>query len=481
MRFQNELFQSITPIENNKNSNTKHLFIAFSCAALITTSYAFFSKKIPNSTTPEITSTLSDITAIIQNTETTTSEPINTNLESKSQVEPFETEVLIPDTTVNSSTQSVQSLSTTWEEHKIKSGENLSAIFSANNLTQLDLYKIIHANDISFQFTEILPGNSLFIGRDISGKLSHLIYRKSLFDELKATRINDDRFSVELATRDPERRINTASGVIHTSLFIDGKDAGLSDNVIMQLANIFAWDIDVALSLQEGDKFSVIYEDLYLDNTFIEPGNILAAEFISRGKSLKTVRYQNEEGEYGYYTATGNNMRKAFLRTPIDFARVSSRFNLKRKHPVLNRIRAHKGVDYAASTGTPIKAAGDGKIIFQGRKGGYGNVVIIQHAQKYSTLYAHMSKFKKGQHTGSRVSQGDIIGYVGKTGLASGPHLHYEFRINGVHRDPLTVALPNASPIQEEYKADFLEASKPLFEQLEKLSSVHVATTQQTQ
>jgi murein DD-endopeptidase MepM/ murein hydrolase activator NlpD len=170
-------------------------------------------------------------------------------------------------------------------------------------------------------------------------------------------------------------------------------------------------------------------------------------------------------------------MRKTFLRTPIDFARISSHFNLKRKHPVLNRIRAHKGVDYAARTGTPIKAAGDGKITYRGRKGGYGRVVIVQHGQKYSTLYAHMSKYRKGQRVGSRVKQGQVIGYVGKSGLASGPHLHYEFRVNGVHRNPLTVTLPNASPIEAKYKADFLEKSKALFEQLEQLSSTQVAVT----
>ncbi len=471
MHFQNELFQSVTSIEHEKSYNTKQLFIAFSCAIFITASYAFFAKKSLPPTSKSIALTIPDIkTKIKHHAAAVKSQPIASIHEI---TEGDSTGVIIEQT----ATQSIQSLSTIWQKHIIQSGESLSTIFLANDLTVLDLYKIIHANDISFKFTSIRPGNTLMIGRDLSGNLSHLVYRKSLYKELKATRREDGSFSVQLNTKKIDRHINNTTGVIHSSLFIDGKKAGLSDNIIMQLANIFAWDIDIALSLQEGDRFSVVYEDLYIGKTMIGPGNILAAELISRGKSIKAVRYKNKAGEASYYTPKGNNMRKAFLRTPIDFARISSRFNLKRKHPVLNRIRAHKGVDYAASTGTPIKATGAGKITFRGYQNGYGNVIIIQHGQKYSTLYAHMSKFKKRIHLGSRVNQGDIIGYVGSTGLASGPHLHYEFRINNVHRNPLTVKLPNAKPILAKYKTDFLEASKPLFKQLKQLSSMQVAST----
>ena len=468
MRYQNELLQSIISFENEKNNNTKHLFIAFTCTILITALYTFFTTQTQPSAPQSIALTIPDIT---------------TSIDQAGKISSLTTEVDATDIELSSlsaartPTQSMQSLSTIWHKHKIKPGESLSAIFSENNIDRSDLHKIIQVNDLSPQFATIRTGKSLLIGRDISGEFTHLVYQKSIYEELKATRVEDGSFTVELITKEIDRRIESSTGIIHSSLFIDGKNAGLSDNIIMQLANIFAWDIDIALSLHEGDKFSVIYENLYIDNNMIGSGNILAAEFINQGKSIKTVRYQNEEGKASFYTPEGDNMRKAFLRTPIDFARVSSRFNLKRKHPVLNRIRAHKGVDYAASTGTPIKAAGDGKIIFRGRKGGYGNAVIIQHGHKYSTLYAHMSKFKKGQRTGSRVNQGEIIGYVGRTGLASGPHLHYEFRINGLHRNPLTVTLPNASPIQAKYKADFLETSKPLFAQLEQLSSVRVAST----
>lgn len=460
MYYRNELLHPSSPIDNKKSNKTKHLFIAIICTLIIVASYAFFSPQAQPTVTNENILTIPDITTAISTQSTDESNLIT------------ETET----SAVRTPTQSMQSLSTIWQEHKIKSGESLATIFAAYDLTKLDFYKIIHANDISSQFAEIRTGNTLLIGHDISDKLSHLVYKKNIFEELKATRLEDGSFNVELQHREVDRHTNSVTGTIHTSLFIDGKNAGLSDNIIMQLANIFAWDIDIALSLHDGDKFSVIYEDLYIDNTLVGPGNILAAEFISRGKSIKAVRYQNTEGTASYYTPNGDNMRKAFLRTPIDFARISSRFNLKRKHPVLNRIRAHKGVDYAASWGTPIKSTGDGKITFRGRKGGYGNVIIIQHGQKYSTLYAHMSKFNKGLRKNSHVTQGEIIGYVGQSGLASGPHLHYEFRINGVHRNPLTVALPNSIPIQKKYKPDFMEASKVLLQQLEQLSAIKVAT-----
>lgn len=468
MYYQNELFQSITPPKNQKNSNIKQLFIAFTCLCFITTIGIFFSTQRHPAETKDIAHTIPAITTAIEYSEKKNS----LDIDDLATEQPVFTSV---------PTHSMQSLTTTWQEYKIKPGESLSAIFDVNNLTKLDFYKIIHANDISSDFAAIRAGNTLLIGRNRSGNLSHLIYRKNLYEEIKATRTDSGLFKVELHTREVDHRIKDASGIIHSSLFIDGKEAGLSDNIIMQLANIFAWDIDIAMNLREGDKFSVIYENLYIDNTLIGPGNILAAEFISRGKPIKAIRYENKEGKASYYSPKGNNMRKAFLRTPIDFARISSHFNLKRKHPVLNRIRAHKGVDYAASTGTPIKAAGDGKISFRGRKNGYGNVVILQHGQKYSTLYAHMSKFKKGQRTGSRVKQGDLIGYVGRTGLASGPHLHYEFRINGVHRNPLTVALPNASPIKIEYKADFLEASRPLLKRLDQLMPMTLASSNLTE
>jgi murein DD-endopeptidase MepM/ murein hydrolase activator NlpD len=243
----------------------------------------------------------------------------------------------------------------------------------------------------------------------------------------------------------------------------------------MELANIFGWDIDFALDLRKNDQFSILYEKQFVDGEEIAAGNILAAEFSNRGKIFRAVRFVDPKGHSNYFTPEGDSMRKTFLRTPVDFARISSRFNLKRKHPVLNRIRAHKGVDYAASTGTPIKTTGDGRIIFRGRKGGYGRVVIVQHGQRYTTLYAHLSKFHSKRRSGSYVKQGQTIGYVGMSGLASGPHLHYEFRVNGVHRNPLTVSLPHAKPIDRKYLAAFKQQAQPLMSQLNQIKTVRLA------
>ncbi len=462
MHYQNDLFKSTNPANTPKFSLSKHLFLGIFCAIIATAGYAFLSTDTTTTNTNEFALTFPEITTALE-------EKIPTNSQSTNITD-------IPlKQTPKITRQSLQNLSTIWHEHIVKLGENLSIIFSKNKLNKSDLHKIIHANNIGSEFAAIRPGKSLLIGLNIKGELSHLTYKKTPFEQIKATRLDNGNFNVKRILRVAERQIRSASGTIHSSLFIDGKHAGLSDKLIMQLADIFAWDIDFALNLQEGDRFSLLYEALYLDNKPIGTGNILAAEFINHGKLIKTVRYTDSEGKTGYYSPDGKSMRKAFLRTPIDFARISSYFNLKRKHPVLNRIRAHKGVDYAARTGTPIKATADGKISFRGRKGGYGNVIIIQHGKRYSTLYAHMSKFKKKQKVGTRITQGDIIGYVGKSGLATGPHLHYEFRVDGIHRNPLTYKLPGTQSIQVKNKADFLATSKTLLLQLDQLSKAQLA------
>ena len=271
-----------------------------------------------------------------------------------------------------------------------------------------------------------------------------------------------------------ESRITNTSGIIDSSLFLAGMAAGMSDNLIMELAGIFGWDIDFVLDIRSGDHFTLVYEELYLDGHKQRDGNILAAEFVNRGKTYRAVRYVDAQKRADYYSPDGRSMRKAFIRTPVDFTRISSRFG-KRYHPTLKKRKNHHGVDYAAPRGTPIKAAGDGKLIFVGRKGGYGKTVIIQHGGKYSTLYAHMSKIKPGSRRGNRVRQGQVIGYVGSTGRSTGPHLHYEFRVNGVHRNPLTVRLPDAAPIKAQYKTDFLNKSRHLVAQLDVLQRTNVA------
>ena len=257
-----------------------------------------------------------------------------------------------------------------------------------------------------------------------------------------------------------------ASGRIRSSLYEDGISAGIPYPVIMEMAAIFAWDIDFAMDLRKGDRFAVLYRP--------EPKNskghahrILAARFINRGKTYTAVYYKNKTGHAGYYTGQGVSLRKAFLRNPVKYRRISSYFNLRRKHPVLNRIRAHKGVDYAAPTGTPVRATGNGKIVWRGNKGGYGKTLVIRHGRKYSTLYAHLSAYERGLRVGKRVRQGDIIGYIGATGLATGPHLHYEFRVYGRHHDPLTVKLPQARALSKYQQKDFFRHSKYLLGQLD--------------
>ncbi|CAG7856642.1 murein DD-endopeptidase [biofilm metagenome] len=246
-------------------------------------------------------------------------------------------------------------------------------------------------------------------------------------------------------------QLASAQGTITSSLTEAARKAHLSDELVDQLTQIFSWDIDFVTNLHAGDRFTVVYER----GGFNGQDDIVAAEVINRGKTYKAVRYIDKEGYANYYSPEGKALQKAFLSTPVDFARISSHFDMHRFHPVLHRIRAHKGVDYAARTGTPVKATGSGVVTFLGRKGGYGQVAIIQHGDRYETLYAHLSGFKSGLREGRNVKQGEIIGYVGQSGLATGPHLHYEFRVNGIHQNPLTAQLSNSIPLKSTELAEF--------------------------
>jgi len=275
------------------------------------------------------------------------------------------------------------------------------------------------------------------------------------------------QLKAKLEERPLEKRIAFRHGIIQNSFFMAGKQARLDDGLIMALAEVFAYDIDFAQDIRPNDQFKVLFEEYFVDNTKISNGPIIAAEFIARGKQHRAIRYTDEQGRTSYYNPTGKSLQKAFIRTPVQHTRISSHFNLQRCHPVLHQIRAHRGVDYAAPTGTPVKAAGQGKVIFIGQKGGYGNTVILKHGSQYSTLYGHLNGFAKNLKQGQRVSQGQIIGFVGSTGLASGPHLHFEFRINGVHHNPLTVKLPQAEGIAEKIKPHFLAHASNLIKLME--------------
>ncbi len=289
-----------------------------------------------------------------------------------------------------------------------------------------------------------LDGALLSLNRQISNTLTLSISR------------NDAGYAVNYIENPLETEMVGRRAVIDSSLFVAGQRAGIAAPTIMTLATeIFGWDVDFALDIREGDEFSVLYEQKYQDGHYVGDGKVLAAEFVNQGRTHRAVWFESKDGEVkGYFSPEGKGMRKAFLRAPLDFTRISSPFNNRRKHPVLGVVRAHKGTDYAAPTGTRIWAAGDGRVAFAGRKGGYGNVVIIDHGKGIQTVYGHISRFGKGIRPGRHVGQGEVIAYVGMTGLATGPHLHYEYRVNGQQRNPATIPMPRTE-IPAAYVAEF--------------------------
>lgn len=361
-----------------------------------------------------------------------------------------------------------------WHTVTIKSGDSLARLFNQQGISPRQLHDILASGGDAKKLTRIYPGQMLRLRTTSEGELLELRYEIDALNEVEVQK-TDDGYVSHLVVREPEHRTMRAAARIDNSLFVSAQKANVPESVAMELASIFGWDIDFALDIREGDKFAVVYQDLYLDGERIGTGDILAAEFVNQGKLYRAVRYTDSRGHTDYYAPDGHSMRKTFLRTPVAFTRISSRFSSGRKHPVLNRIRAHKGVDYAAPTGTPVKATGNGKIVLRGKKGGYGNTVVIQHGSSYSTLYAHLNNFARGKKVGDRVQQGEIVGYVGSTGLATGPHLHYEFRINGVHRNPLTVKLPDAAPLPKQFRDDFKQATENLIAQLELVKTRTVA------
>lgn len=360
-----------------------------------------------------------------------------------------------------------------WHTVIVKRGDNLSSIFLRLGLGAQQLQNVLDLGPPAKTLTQLLPGQEIKLKIDGNEGLEELVY--AMADKsLRIQRGALDQFQATIVNHPLETRENYAIGSIDSSLLQAGQDAGLSDTLTLNMAAMFGWDIDFAQDIRRGDSFVALYEEHYLDGEKLRDGAILAAEFINQGKTYRAVRFTHPNGTTSYYTPEGLSMRKAFLRTPVEFTRISSGFTLARYHPILHRMRAHKGVDYAAPMGTPIKAASDGKIDFKGTKGGYGNTIILMHAGKHSTLYAHMSGFARGLKKGDAVRQGQTIGYLGKSGLATGPHLHYEFRVNGVHRDPLKAMLPEAEPIPAEYRTAFNAEAERLAAQMQLLKTTRV-------
>ena len=349
-----------------------------------------------------------------------------------------------------------------WKEQRVASGDNLSTLFQRAKLSPLDVYKVSSSKS-GRALRNLYPGETFRFGVNNDGILAELQYIKSPLESHIFTYKNGS-YIAEKQLRQPEVLVSYREGVIKDSLYMAGKEANLPDKLIMELANIFGWDIDFVFDIRRGDSFSLTYEDRYLEGEKLGTGNIIAASFTNRGKTYQAVRYTNSKGRSNYYTPEGRSMRKAFLRTPLDIFRISSGFNLRRKHPIHKKIKAHRGVDYAAPRGTPVYAAGDGKVIATGYSKPNGNYVFVQHGQTYTTKYLHLNrkKVRKGQ----TVRQRQLIGTVGSTGYATGPHLHYEFLVNGVHRNPRTVKLPQSQPIAKAEKAAFLKATKSSLAQL---------------
>lgn len=362
----------------------------------------------------------------------------------------------------------------TWRTLTVVNGDNLYSILGRVGFDTVETQRILDAGSTATTLKRLVPGQRIRL-RFEQDELAELVYENDGINTVHIKRAQSG-FEVANVKRNVETRMSYATGIVDSSLFLAAQQAGLTVNLTMQLATIFGWDVDFALDIRKGDRFTVIYEDIYSGGERVRDGAILAAEFINDGKAYRAVRYQNAEGRADYFNPQGENLRKAFLRTPVDVSRISSGFGM-RFHPILNRMKAHRGVDYAAPTGTPIRVTGDGKIQLKGHRGGYGKTIIVEHGNGYETVYAHLSQFRADLKEGMTIKQGQIIGYVGNTGLATGPHLHYEFRVAGSHRDPLTIKLPSAAPIAGSDVPDFKDKTTRYVALLDNLNKTNVALT----
>jgi len=360
-----------------------------------------------------------------------------------------------------------------WETVTVRSGQTLDSIFRQQGFSANTLHTIMTLNTETKQLKKIRPGDLFEFQRHDDQSLKRMRYA---IDESHYLIIDhaDQKAVAGLEARDMITEITETSGTITSSLFLAGKQAGLNDGMVMKLANLFGWDIDFVLDIREGDRFFLVYEKIYRDGSFLRDGEIVGATFINQGEKFQGIRF-DIDGQAQYFAPDGRNMRKAFLRAPLNFSYISSNFNPKRYHPILKRVKAHNGIDYKAPKGTPVYAAGDGKVIRSAYSKYNGHHVFVQHANSIVTKYLHFTNRTVKQ--GQRVKQGQVIGYVGATGLAQAPHLHYEFLLNGVHRNPRTVSLPKADPLGDTQLAEFKLNSAPVLSQLSRLESASMYAT----
>lgn len=371
---------------------------------------------------------------------------------------------------VNAQHKTAEPAQEPWIEQVVKSGDNLSLIFQRAGFNKRDVYRVVSESEHGKSLAKIYPGQVVAFQSDDAGKLAAVRIVKSPLETIVYRR-NGENFSSEVVTRTPEVRESWATAEISSSLFMAGKQAGLSYATIMELAAIYGGVIDFVLDPRQGDTIHVVYEELYIDDQKYSDGAIVAASFTNQGKTYNAFRYVDDSGNPNYYNEDGVSMRKAFLLAPLDFTRISSNFNMKRLHPIYKTTRPHRGTDYAAPTGTPVYAAGDGRVTKAGYSRANGNYVFIQHGDQYVTHYLHLHK--RNVKAGQRVTQSQVIGTVGSTGAATGPHLHYEFLVNGTHRDPRSIhkSLPKAKTLPREEIPAFRQAINESSLQLASLRS----------
>ena len=353
---------------------------------------------------------------------------------------------------------------------EIKRNDSLFSILKRLGIEEKNIVTLVNS-DRSNLLAQIKIGKTLEVGINDSNIVISLNYIKDFKSGVRAEK-SGEVYEIEEYELNTEKYRVFKNIEINNSLYVDGLKEGLPDSVIMDLVYIFGWDIDFVHDIRPGDSYSLIYEEVFVNGEKKLDGDILIAEFINRDRTHTAIRYKLQNGFSEYFSLEGRNVKKAFLRSPVKFSYISSSYNLKRRHPILHKIRAHTGVDYAASRGTPVRTTGDGTVVFVGKKGGYGNLVEIKHTEDYSTRYAHLNKFHSKIKVGKKVNQSETIGYVGRTGTATGDHLHYEFRVNGKHTNPVTVKLPNAKPIHENDKDSYSLHAKKIIADLKKYQNL---------